>query len=95
VLVESRGRGVYQDFVLGRIVAEHSRGSSGIGGRVAIELTSVVDEKISRFGGMVGGPETDGACEMQSSLVLIGVVFLLGSVTLTLCRVRALACQAE
>jgi hypothetical protein len=87
VPVEARGRGVCHDFVLGRIVAEHSCGSSGIGGKVAIELTSVVDEKISRFGGMVGGPETDGACARQSSVVLIGVVFLLKSVTLTLCRV--------
>jgi hypothetical protein len=67
VLVEGRGRGVYQDFVLGRIVADQSCGSSGICGKVAIELTSVVDEKISRFGGMVGGPETDGACEVRAA----------------------------
>jgi hypothetical protein len=46
-----------------------------------------VDEEVSRFGDMVGGPETDGACERQSSVVLIGIVFLLESITLTLCCV--------
>jgi hypothetical protein len=46
-----------------------------------------VDEEVSKFGGMIGGPETDGVCERQSSVVLIGVVFLLESITLTLCCV--------
>jgi hypothetical protein len=52
-------------------------------GKVAIQLTSGMDEEVSRFGG-IGGPETDGACEGQSSVVLIGVVFLLQSIILPL-----------
>jgi hypothetical protein len=51
-----------------------------------IQLPGCMDEEVSRFGGMVSGPETEGAGERQSSIILVGVVFLLESITLTLRR---------
>jgi hypothetical protein len=84
VLIEAGGRGIYQDLVLRRIVADHACWPAGIGREVTIKLMGGMNEEVSRFGGMIGGPELDDAREKQSSIVLVGVVFALKSVTLTL-----------
>jgi len=86
VLVEARGRCVDQNLVVWCAEPDHARWSAGIGRVVVVELASGVGEEVSRNGGMIVGPEAEGAWERLGVLVWFGVVFLLQSITLSLLR---------
>ena len=87
MLVEARSRRVDQNLVIWCAETDHARWSAGIGRVVEVELASGVGEEVTRYGGMIVGPEAEGACERGSVFLMwIGVVVLLQSITLPLLR---------